>query len=154
MRPTTRVSFSARSLSRSSATNYPRRIDPRILKRPGRIDRRIRVGPINAQKHVTPIARQYLPEGVEIPDKELGEALARTTPAEMIEIINQAVRIVASSQDPLTAATLTQARAALKAELAADDREDDEETPEEREHLFRELGSAPDPLELDDDDPP
>lgn len=136
-----------------ASTNYPRRIDPRILKRPGRIDRRIRVGPINAQKHVVPIARQYLPEGVEISDKELGEALSRTTPAEMIEIINQAVRLTAASNEPLTKATLDQARAALKAELAAADAEaDDEDTPEEREHLFKELGPAPDLLELDDDD--
>jgi SpoVK/Ycf46/Vps4 family AAA+-type ATPase len=132
-----------------ATTNYPRRIDRRIRQRPGRIDRRIRVGPINTQSAVVPIARQYLPEGVTITDKDLGAALARTTPAEMIEIINQAVRLT-GADEMLDRSMIEKARAALKAELASADREDDEDEPARREDTFRRTGAAPDLADLDD----
>ncbi len=75
------------------STNYPKRIDPRIRKRPGRIDRIISVGAFRT-KAAAACAKMYLPEDVEIDLKELGAVLDRTTPAEIKEIINIAIGMI------------------------------------------------------------
>lgn len=64
------------------STNYPRRIAPRIRKRPGRIDRVISVGAFRS-KAAADCAMMYFPDDVNIDLKELGAALDRTTPAEI-----------------------------------------------------------------------
>src|ERR1700730_8310853 len=59
----------------------PRRIDRRVLKRPGRIDRVIAVGALRSRA-VAAVASGLLPEDVSLPPAELGKALDRTTPEE------------------------------------------------------------------------
>jgi hypothetical protein len=133
-----------------ATTNYPRKIDRRILKRPGRIDRVIAVGALRSRAAAA-VASALLPEDVSLPPADLGKALDRTTPAEIREIVATAIRlcIPAPGEDsapPLDIAVIERARASLKhmiktAEQLADD------TPEEREDLHGRLGP------LDDDIP-
>ncbi len=75
------------------STNYPNRIDPRIRKRPGRIDRIISVGAFRT-KAAAACAKMYLPDDINIDLKELGAVLDRTTPAEIKEIINIAIGMI------------------------------------------------------------
>ena len=132
-----------------ATTNYPRRIDKRILKRPGRIDRVISVGALRSRAAAT-VASGLLPDDVVLPVAELGKALDRTTPAEIREIIATAIRLCVPEPGQNTApqldiATIERARASLKqmiatAELLADD------TPEEREQLHGRLGALDDAI--------
>jgi SpoVK/Ycf46/Vps4 family AAA+-type ATPase len=133
-----------------ATTNYPRKIDRRILKRPGRIDRVIAVGALRSRAAAA-VALSVLPDDVTLPPAALGKALDRTTPAEIREIVATAIRLCLpepgqDSAPPLNIATIERARASLKhmiktAEQLADD------TPEEREDLHGRLGP------LDDDIP-
>ena len=133
-----------------ATTNYPRKIDRRILKRPGRIDRVIAVGALRSRAAAA-VASGLLPEDVSLPPADLGKALDRTTPAEIREIVATAIRLCLpepgqDSAPPLDIAMIERARASLKhmiktAEQLADD------TPEEREDLHGRLGP------LDDDIP-
>jgi SpoVK/Ycf46/Vps4 family AAA+-type ATPase len=71
-----------------TTTNYPKKIDPRILKRPGRIDKIIPVGALRG-RFAASVAVGYLgSEGSDLDIRELGKALDRTTPAEIREIVN------------------------------------------------------------------
>jgi hypothetical protein len=133
-----------------ATTNYPRKIDRRILKRPGRIDRVIAVGALRSRAAAA-VALSVLPDDVTLPPAALGKALDRTTPAEIREIVATAIRLCLpepgqDSAPPLDIAMIERARASLKqmiqtAEQLADD------TPEEREDLHGRLGP------LDDDIP-
>ena len=132
-----------------ATTNYPRRIDKRILKRPGRIDRVLSVGALRSRTAAA-VAQGLLPEDVALTTAELGKTLDRTTPAEIREIIATAIRLCAPEPGrpalPLDIETIARARASLKqmittAEQLADD------TPEEREELHGRFGP------LDDDIP-
>jgi SpoVK/Ycf46/Vps4 family AAA+-type ATPase len=133
-----------------ATTNYPRKIDWRVLKRPGRIDRVIAVAALRSRAAAA-VASGLLPEDVSLPAADLGKALDRTTPAEIREIVATAIRLCLpepgqDSAPPLDIAMIERARASLKhmiqtAEQLADD------TPEEREDLHGRLGP------LDDDIP-
>ena len=133
-----------------ATTNYPRKIDKRILKRPGRIDRVIAVGALRSRAAAA-VASGLLPDDVKVSPAELGKALDRTTPAEIREIVATAIRLCLpepghDTAPPLDIAMIARARASLKhmiktAEQLADD------TPEEREDLHGRLGP------LDDDIP-
>ena len=133
-----------------ATTNYPRKIDKRILKRPGRIDRVIAV-PALRSRAAAAVALSVLPDDISLPPAELGKALDRTTPAEIREIVATAIRLCLpepgqETAPPLDIAMIERARASLKhmiktAEQLADD------TPEEREELHGRLGP------LDDDIP-
>lgn len=128
-----------------TTTNFPRRIDPRILKRPGRIDRILRVGALRTRDAAT-VASSFLGEEATALDRKLlGQALDRTTPAEIREIINLALRALMQGQQ-LTVDGIAQTRTALKQSLAiaADDADDD---PETREQLHERFGP------IDDVDP-
>jgi hypothetical protein len=133
-----------------ATSNYPRRIDRRILKRPGRIDRVMAVGALRSRAAAA-VASGLLPEDVSLPTAALGKALDRTTPAEIREIIATAIRLSVPEpgQDtapPLDIAMIERARASLKHMIAtAEELADD--TPEEREQLHGRLGP------LDDDIP-
>jgi hypothetical protein len=132
-----------------ATTNYPRQIDKRILKRPGRIDRVIAVGALRSRTAAA-VAHGLLPDDIALPAVELGKVLDRTTPAEIREIVATAIRLCAPEPGrpalPLDMEMIGRARASLKqmiatAALLADD------TPEEREDLHGRLGP------LDDDIP-
>jgi hypothetical protein len=132
-----------------ATTNYPRRIDKRILKRPGRIDRVISVGALRSRAAAA-VAQGLLPEDVNLPAAELGKAFDRTTPAEIREIIATAIRLCAPEPGrpalPLDIETIGRARASLKQMIATAEQLADD-TPEEREELHGRLGP------LDDDIP-
>jgi hypothetical protein len=133
-----------------ATTNYPRKIDKRILKRPGRIDRVIAVGALRSRAAAA-VALSVLPDEVTLAAAALGKALDRTTPAEIREIIATAIRLCLpepgqDSAPPLDIAMIERARASLKQMIAtAEELADD--TPEEREDLHGRLGP------LDDDIP-
>ncbi|MEJ2375535.1 MAG: ATP-binding protein [Pseudolabrys sp.] len=97
-------------------TNYPERIDPRILKRPGRIDRVISVDALS-RHDARAIARMYLPKGLKLPVVELGRVLDRTTPAEIKEIINIAFGMARSEATNVSIELLRRARAELLSSL-------------------------------------
>lgn len=128
------------------STNYPKSIDERILKRPGRIDRVMAVGAFRT-KHAARCARFYLPADCNIGDKELGQVLDRTTPAEIKEIIVTALGITRSTKTELTAQTLKDARDLLMGRLknAADICDEDMDTRDEE---FKEQGPSVDKEEL------
>jgi hypothetical protein len=132
-----------------ATTNYPRRIDRRILKRPGRIDRVIAVGALRSRAAAA-VASGLLPADVSLPPAELGKALDRTTPAEIREIVATAIRLCVPQpgQDappPLDIAMIERARSSLKHMIAtAEELADD--TPEEREDLHGRLGPLDDDL--------
>ena len=108
------------------STNYPKRIDPRIRKRPGRIDRIISVGAFRT-KAAAACAKMYLPEDVEIDLKELGAVLDRTTPAEIKEIINIAIGMIRGTKNELSVDVIKNARAFLKGTLDLSVQEADED---------------------------
>ena len=130
-----------------ATTNYPRRIDKRILKRPGRIDRVISVGALRSRAAAA-VASGLLPDDVALPSAELGKALDRTTPAEIREIVATAIRLCVPepghTAPQLDIATIERARASLKQMIATAEHLADD-TPEEREGLHGRLGP------LDDD---
>ena len=126
------------------STNYPKRIDPRIRKRPGRIDRIISVGAFRT-KAAAACAKMYLPEDVEIDLKELGAVLDRTTPAEIKEIINIAIGMIRGTKNELSVDVIKNARAFLKGTLDLSVQEADEDI-EEREELYKKNGAQPDYL--------
>jgi hypothetical protein len=133
-----------------ATTNYPRRIDRRILKRPGRIDRVIAVGALRSRA-AAQVASGLLPEDVSLPSAALGKALDRTTPAEIREIIATAIRLCVPepgqhTAPPLDIATIERARSSLKQMIATAEQLADD-TPEEREQLHGRFGP------LDDDIP-
>jgi len=133
-----------------ATTNYPRKIDRRVLKRPGRIDRVIAVGALRSRA-AAQVATGLLPEDVSLPSADLGKALDRTTPAEIREIIATAIRLCVPEpgQDaapPLDIAMIGRARASLKHMIATAEQLADD-TPEEREELHGKFGP------LDDDIP-
>jgi SpoVK/Ycf46/Vps4 family AAA+-type ATPase len=133
-----------------ATTNYPRRIDKRVLKRPGRIDRVIAVGALRSRAAAA-VAQGLLPEDVSLPPADLGKALDRTTPAEIREIIATAIRLCVpqAGQDtapPLDIAIIERARISLKHMIATAEQLADD-TPEEREDLHGRFGP------LDDDIP-
>jgi hypothetical protein len=133
-----------------ATTNYPRRIDRRILKRPGRIDRVIAVGALRSRAAAA-VALSMLPEDVSLPPAALGKALDRTTPAEIREIIATAIRLCVPepgqhAAPALDIAMIERARASLKGMIATAEQLADD-TPEEREELHGRLGP------LDDDIP-
>lgn len=133
-----------------ATTNYPRKIDKRILKRPGRIDRVIAVGALRSRAAAA-VASGLLPDDLSLSPAELGKALDRTTPAEIREIIATAIRLCLPEpgQDaapPLDIAMIERARASLKHMIATAEQLADD-TPEEREDLHGRLGP------LDDDIP-
>ncbi|MCX8578718.1 AAA family ATPase [Gilliamella sp. B2776] len=98
------------------STNYPKRIDPRISKRPGRIDKIISVSAFRS-KAAAECAKMYLPQDCYISDKDLGDALDRTTPAEIKEIINVALGMIRVTKDDLTGESLIKARNYLSKSL-------------------------------------
>jgi hypothetical protein len=133
-----------------ATTNYPRKIDRRVLKRPGRIDRVIAVGALRSRAAAA-VASGLLPEDASLPPADLGKALDRTTPAEIRQIIATAIRLCVPEpgQDaprPLDIAMIERARASLKRMIATAEQLADD-TPEEREQLHGRLGP------LDDDIP-
>jgi len=133
-----------------ATTNYPRKIDRRVLKRPGRIDRVIAVGALRSRAAAA-VAQGLLPEDATIPPADLGKALDRTTPAEIREIIATAIRLSVpepgqDSAPPLDIAMIERARTSLKHMIATAEQLADD-TPEEREDLHGRLGP------LDDDIP-
>lgn len=124
------------------STNYPNRIDPRIRKRPGRIDRIISVGAFRT-KAAAACAKMYLSDDLNIDLKELGAALDRTTPAEIKEIINIAIGMIRGTKNELTVDVIKNARAFLKGTLDLSVQEAEEDI-EEREEIFKKNGAQPD----------
>ncbi|HEP6430813.1 TPA: AAA family ATPase [Burkholderia cenocepacia] len=134
------------------STNYPKRIDPRILKRPGRIDKIVPVAAFRS-KAAAQCARMYLPEGVSIDDKTLGYLLDRTTPAEIKEIMIIALGIARARKSEFDAEAIRFAREHLTGvlketlEICAEDMD-------VRDSDHRRLGSEPDYMTYLHDDPP
>jgi len=127
-----------------TTTNYPRKIDPRILKRPGRIDRAFRVGALRS-RDCAKIALSYIGEdGADIDVRELGRALDRTTPAEIKEIVGLSLRAISPGQS-LSVEIIASVREGLKRTLmdVASYADDD---PETREELHKSLGPMDDDL--------
>lgn len=124
------------------STNYPRRIDPRIRKRPGRIDRVISVGAFRS-KAAADCAMMYLPDDVNIDLKEPGAALDRTTPAEIKEIINIAMGMIRGTKNEFSVDVIKNARAFLKGSLDLSVQEAEEDI-EQREELYTTNGAQPD----------
>ncbi|KVU84456.1 hypothetical protein WK76_24900 [Burkholderia ubonensis] len=131
------------------STNYPKRIDARIMKRPGRIDRVLPVGAFR-RKAAASCARLYLPPECDIDDKTLGAALDRTTPAEIKEIAVIAMNLARVRRCALNADVLVQARQFLFGSAQEGVRvcEDDMDT---RARQHRELGPEPNYEEYADD---
>ncbi|MGL4962669.1 MAG: AAA family ATPase [Inquilinus sp.] len=121
-----------------ATTNYPRAIDPRILQRPGRIDRIFRVGALRTRAAGDVALSYFGDDAAHLSARDLGQVLDRTTPAEIREIINLALRSL-SPGTSLTPQHLAETRSALKQSLAgAVDFGDDD--PEIRERLHDQLG--------------
>lgn len=124
------------------STNYPKRIDPRILKRPGRIDKVLPIGAFR-RKAAAVCARMYLPEGCTITDKDLGAVFDRTTAAEIKEIVVIALGITRSTKRDLDAEVLSMARQHLVGALKYSMNVCDEDM-ESRADDFEELGPEAD----------
>jgi hypothetical protein len=132
-----------------TTTNYPKKIDPRILKRPGRIDR---VFAVNALRPVfaSAVAASFLGEaGVGLDTRELGRVLDRTTPAEIREIVNLSLRTMAIGES-MTVAHIAETRASLKRALSAAGNQEEDDDPDAREDHFKRWGARDD---LDDNIP-
>lgn len=131
------------------STNYPKAIDERILKRPGRIDRVIPVGAFR-RKAAAVCAQHYLPDDCSIPAKELGAVLDRCTAAEIKEIIVTAFGVTRVTRETLTAKTLEHARELLTGRLKRAAAEC-EENMDSRQNDFKENGPGVDHDELLDE---
>ena len=139
-----------------STTNYPKRIDPRIRKRPGRIDLTMQVGALR-MKAAAAVALSYLPPDVTLTPnevKKLAGVFDRTTPAEIREIIGIAVRLcrpTGKNQTPpvLDLSLLEKARIQLKTQINSVVDEDGD-TPEEREMIHATVGPIDNDFDLDD----
>lgn len=124
------------------STNYPKRIDPRIRKRPGRIDKVISVGAFRT-KAAAECALLYLPNDIQLDERELGRTLDRTTPAEIKEIINVALGMIRGSDTELTLHVISNARKYLKGSLELSESESEEDL-DYREEVYNKNGPSPD----------
>lgn len=128
-------------------TNYPRHIDPRILKRPGRIDWVVRVGSVSGVAAAN-IASMYLPEDILVDKKALGKALSRTTAAEIREIVLMAITRVRGTDKLFGLEHIEASRKLLKESIKKSGLlDEDDEYPEYREEGFERENNQEDPLE-------
>jgi len=97
-------------------TNYPQKIEPRIIKRPGRIDKPFQVGELTGQ-YAVKCARIYLPEDVGITDAELASIFNGHTGAEIREIIRSSISYAVSNNKELGPDVLRHTRKILKEDL-------------------------------------
>jgi hypothetical protein len=130
-----------------TTTNYPSQIDPRVRKRPGRLDAIITVADLRPSEAAR-IAATYLTTSLEAPDLvELGRSLDRTTPAEIREIINIAYRRLSPGEalniEAIKAARIILARSLERADEAT------YETEAERSANFERLGPRFDPADFE-----
>lgn len=128
-----------------ATTNHPKRIDPRILKRPGRIDKVLTIPALNETNSV-PVVTSFL-EGITLSTgfslDRAGIDMRMTTPAEIREIIIRAARTMQDPDGGLTNADLLSTRIAMKRELAEASYSDDiYDAPEDREADFESTASA------------
>ena len=128
-------------------TNYPRDIDPRILKRPGRIDKSVKIGALN-DSSVVDIAKMYLPEESNLTDKEIKTALKKTTAAELKEIINDSISVAISENIEFDFDLLIRTRSRMKERMANSSLDDDyDDIPELRESKWKETKNLEDPMD-------
>jgi SpoVK/Ycf46/Vps4 family AAA+-type ATPase len=130
-----------------TTTNYPSQIDPRVRKRPGRLDAIITVADLRPSEAAR-IAATYLTTPLEASDLvELGRSLDRTTPAEIREIINIAYRRLSPGEalniEAIKAARIILARSLERADEAT------YETEAERSANFERLGPRFDPADYE-----
>lgn len=121
-------------------TNYPRNIDPRILKRPGRIDSVFRV-PAFRTKAAGKAGKLYLPSDVDLNTIELGRVLDRTTAAEIKEIVLTSVKYAITHKKKLTLELISSIRKFYKEKLNENHDDFDEDDPKQREEYFKKLGN-------------
>ncbi|NOK61515.1 MAG: hypothetical protein GFH27_549311n78 [Chloroflexi bacterium AL-W] len=96
-------------------TNFPERIEPRILQRPGRIDRVYQVGELN-DMHALRCARLYFPEDLDIADAALMQVVTGLTGAQIKELAQSSISYAVSSCQSLTMDLIQ----AVKARIAED----------------------------------
>lgn len=126
-----------------TTTNYPSKLDPRVRKRPGRLDAILTVADLRPSE-AGRIAATYLTEPLDKAELiSLGNALDRTTPAEIREIINIAYRRL-NPGEALSADAILAARKALTRSMDLAD-EQVYETEEERSSNFERFGPRFDP---------
>jgi len=97
-------------------TNHPEAISPRILKRPGRIDRPFKVGKLEGND-AAECAQLYLPEEVKIDSSDLSFILDDMTGAEIREIIRSSVSFAISNKRELDASIIAEVTEQMKANL-------------------------------------
>jgi hypothetical protein len=130
-----------------TTTNYPSQIDPRVRKRPGRLDAVLTVADLRPSE-ASRIAASYLMTPLDAPAlTELGRSLDRTTPAEIREIINIAYRRL-SPGDPLDVEAIKAARIVLARSYERAD-EATYETEAERSANFERFGPRFDPADIE-----
>jgi len=96
-------------------TNFPERLEPRILKRPGRIDRIIEVGELQ-ENYALQCARLYFPEN-EIKDHELLSQVNQLTGAQIKELAQSAIALAVSQEQPITLELLSEVKQRIAQDL-------------------------------------
>jgi ATP-dependent 26S proteasome regulatory subunit len=91
------------------ATNHPEDIEDRILKRPGRVDRPVKIGHLGDEFAVE-CARLYLPDEAEVSDFVLGKELAGMSGDEIRSICLAAVSLSIAEKTDLDNETFQAAR--------------------------------------------
>ncbi|MGG6263152.1 ATP-binding protein [Leptolyngbya sp. AN03gr2] len=96
-------------------TNFPERLEPRILKRPGRIDRIIEVGELQ-DDYALNCARMYFPSNG-INDPDLLSQVNNLTGAQIKELAQSAIAVAVSQNHPITLNLLQDVRNRIAQDL-------------------------------------
>lgn len=97
-------------------TNFPERIEPRILQRPGRIDRVYQIGELK-DMHALRCAQLYFPEDLEIADVALMQTVNGLTGAQIKELAQSSISYAVSSCQPLTIDLIQMVKARIAEDL-------------------------------------
>ncbi len=97
-------------------TNFPERIEPRILQRPGRIDRLYQVGELRGT-YATQCAQLYFPDDMQIDASVLSELVSGLTGAQIKELAQSCISYAVSSCQPLTPELIGQVKERIAEDL-------------------------------------
>jgi hypothetical protein len=97
-------------------TNFPERIEPRILQRPGRIDRLYHISALTGN-HALQCAELYFPSDLQIPRTTLNELVSGLTGAQIKELAQSSISHAISTGQPLTASLISEVKTRIANDL-------------------------------------
>lgn len=97
-------------------TNRPKRISNRILKRTGRINRRLEIGPLEGE-HAVECAEFYLPDDADVSQSVIEEVSGGRVGDDIKSVVESAIRIAIEEKEPINDEIYRQAGEEMEQEM-------------------------------------